>query len=166
MPLSKSQQHFADITAHIPEVKKAISSKEEYKFKKILNTIGIENKDWFHQKPFIAEEEGLVAVCDFCLPGANLIIELDDKKHRHKNSIERDIKRDKVFNFNDYYVLRIPAPIPEDKLSYWKVYVEELYNLCLKEKENNKKKKTKKLFSNEEFKKEFYRQLEKYNDEY
>lgn len=160
MPLTKNQQTYIDISILNEKVKRCISSPEEYKFKKILNCIGKEGKDWLHQPAFYYEEKGLVAVPDFAFIKQKLIIELDGKIHNNKLKKKRDIERDKVFYHNEYEVIRIHTPIPKEKEMYWKVYIEETLKI-LEEKPKEDKKRKVQLFTKEEFEKEFLRKLEK-----
>lgn len=156
--LSYHQQLFYDVTSKHYKIKEAISSKHEYDFKEILEAVGKENIDWFHQMAFMNEEEGLVAVCDFAFPSAQLIIELDGRSHRSREQKERDYKRDKVFNANDFIVLRMPCPIPREKYNYYKAYIDEFYKICLKEViklDNKKRSKKKRLFTKQEFERAF-----------
>jgi len=140
MTLSKHQQHFVDKTIFIAKVKQAISSKYEFEFKKILNALGEEGKDWFHQHPFCDEANGIIAVADFTFVREKLIIELDGEEHKYKK--ESDKKRDLVFACNDFYVLRINTPIKKGRETFWKVYIENILTM-LREKPENKKKKSK-----------------------
>lgn len=134
MSLSSHQQIFIDKTIKNDNVRKCISSPQEYEFKKILHAIGKENEDWFHNcKPFVYEEKKLVAIPDFVFPKEKLIIELDGENHRNKKQRERDVLRDSVFYFNDYRVIRIKVPIPKGKESYWKVYIKEVLKICIED---------------------------------
>ena len=161
MPLNRRQQIFVDISANNKNVKKCISSKEEYPFKKILSCFGQEGKDWFHQKPYYDEELGLVAIPDFVFPNYRLMIELDGVGHKYKAQRELDVKRDKVFNSNGFYLLRIKTPISPERLSYWKVYIEETIKICKEEieKEKNRGERRKVLFTKKEFEKLFIKKL-------
>jgi hypothetical protein len=161
MSLSKHQQCFIDYTIIHPKVKQAISSKEEYSFKNILSAIGQENKDWYHQKPFVCEEEKVVAVADFAFPDYNLIIELDGPSHKQKNQHKKDKERDNIFFHNDYEVIRIKTPIPEEKRTYWKVFIEEtLKQIKEAEAKKGKTKKRKKApYTDKEFEQAFKRYL-------
>lgn len=151
MSLSAHQVNYLDVTVKHENVKRAISSKHEYSFKKILASIGTEGIDWFHQNPFYEEERGFIAVCDFVFPKQKLIIELDGKDHLQKK--KEDEKRDIVFYHNDFNVLRIKTPIEEGKLSYWKVYIEETLKILSDENQkkiaSNKKPKYKKFTKSE-----------------
>lgn len=163
MALSKSQQNFVDITINHPKIKRAISSKYEYEFKEVLKSIGQEGVDWFHQHAYYDEEGGIVAVPDFVFPDDELIIELDGVSHRDKKQIKLDIKRDRVFACNGFNVIRIKVPLDNDKKAYWKVYIEELLKIIKEERLKSKSKvKKKRLFTKDQFEKEFKRILKEY----
>lgn len=158
--LTFHQQRFVDETIHHPNVKQTISSPEEFKFKKIMNNFGKENVDWIHQKAFIREEDGLVAISDFCFLKEKLIIELDGSSHKRKQQRELDIKRDKVFGANEYELIRIKTPLTKDKKIYWSAFIDETLKMLREETDRIKINKSKKrLFSDNEFNKEFLRRL-------
>lgn len=159
MSLTFSQQNYVDKTIYHPKVKRAISSPLEYNFKIILSAIGKEGEDWFHQPPYYDETLGLVAIPDFSFPKQKLIIELDGNNHKSKKQRERDIERDLVFRTNEFYVIRIPTPIPSERRVYWKVYIQECLKICEDNLKKDKKRKNRKLFSDKEFNKELRKRI-------
>lgn len=163
MSLTKPQQNFVDKTILHPKIKRCISSPEEYKFKPLLKSIGKENADWFHQPAYYDEERGLVAIPDFAFPKERLIIELDGKDHRGKKK-QRDIERDMVFNSNEFSVIRIPVPMSDEKMSYWRIYIKETLKILIEEADERKPKSKVKLFTNKEFEKVLKMKLKNYEN--
>ena len=124
--LSNRQKKFLDITLPIANIKKAISSLEEFRFKEILNDVGLEEgKDYIHQFP-CTYEEAIIIVADFCLLKEKIIIELDGKSHNSKAQNKLDKKRDTIFKANDYSVIRVKTPLTDEKMVYWHAFIKEI----------------------------------------
>ncbi len=139
MALKLTQQKFLDISIHKEEIKRALSSPHEYEFKNVLDTLGKEGRDWFHQHPFYNEDAQKVFVADFTFLEDRLVIELDGQEH--KRTIKKDLIRDKFFRANGYEVIRIPTPLTKQKMVYWKVFIQETLKVIRQEKKHKKNKK-------------------------
>jgi len=127
--LSRHQNIFSDITIKNENVKKTISSPFEYIFKKMLKDVGFkEGKDFIHQHPCSQEEMGKLYVADFAFLDEKIIIELDGDEHKNRAHKRADNLRDKVFELNGFYVIRIKTPLDEYHGTYWKYFIKETIN--------------------------------------
>ncbi len=127
--LTRLQSFYYDKTVRNENIKKAISSDDEFPFIEFLGKIGYKkDRDFIHQFPCVQEEMGKLFVADFAFPNEKIIIELDGQGHRERKQKNKDELRDKVFRLNGFTVLRIKTPMNNFDKSFWKSFIQETIN--------------------------------------